>query len=500
MKKYCLAIALVALLALVGCAEHEHSWNSGVVTKDATCTEKGEMTYTCLVCEATRTEEIDAIGHKWDDGAVTTNPSCTDAGVKTFTCTVCKETKTEGIPATGHTLKDDDWTFDPESFTYVQDCEVCKKQQHKEVESGVRVQGINGFENTLYNSPNDAYAAINEFLGKAENGGLDQNSLNEKTFKSIFTDVDENGDAQVIWTIYGEQEMIEDSEHQYFMTFGRKAAHYGNNLHLSRIVIVGGNESAKLQRSTLTIPYEWWKGCTDKANITFKSISMEGVANAEGKNLVGLTQGNTFGVIMNYEDCDIKGFLYCYINNEYELNVKDCRFDAVRGSEYSIHIQGSATAPAKVKIENCTFSNSRGVNIDQATADAKISGCTFTNCGNLTGETENNYYGALQITKGSTILVEGNTFNGCKGNAIQMWSDEKGGAFSGSLTIKGNRIENCDYAFACYNQKDFTFASEGNVVVGTDAENCFARLYTLNAENDKYEKSYKVIPSDRKLQ
>ena len=107
MKKYCLAIALVALLALVGCAEHEHSWNSGVVTKDATCTEKGEMTYTCVVCEATRTEEIDAIGHKWDSGVVSAEPKCTEEGKEIFTCTVCKETKTEGISATDHTPGED---------------------------------------------------------------------------------------------------------------------------------------------------------------------------------------------------------------------------------------------------------------------------------------------------------------------------------------------------------------------------------------------------------
>ena len=126
MKKYCLAIALVALLALVGCAEHEHSWDSGVVTKPATCTEKGEMAYTCLVCEVTRTEEIDATGHKWDDGAVTTNPSCTDAGVKTFTCTVCKETKTDRIPATGHAYA---WTVvkNPDCVNDGSEEEVCSK-------------------------------------------------------------------------------------------------------------------------------------------------------------------------------------------------------------------------------------------------------------------------------------------------------------------------------------------------------------------------------------
>lgn len=38
-----------------------HTWNSGVVTKEATETENGIMTYTCTVCGTTKTEEIEYI-------------------------------------------------------------------------------------------------------------------------------------------------------------------------------------------------------------------------------------------------------------------------------------------------------------------------------------------------------------------------------------------------------------------------------------------------------
>ena len=107
MKKYCLAIALVALLALVGCAEHEHSWDGGVVTNAATCTEKGEMTYTCLVCEATRTEEIDPLGHKLDAGTVSEPATCTKEGTKTFKCERCDYVVTEPIPMVDHTPGED---------------------------------------------------------------------------------------------------------------------------------------------------------------------------------------------------------------------------------------------------------------------------------------------------------------------------------------------------------------------------------------------------------
>ena len=45
--------------------------------------------------------------HKWDEGKITTEPTCEKEGVKTYTCPVCNKTKTEPIPENGHTW--DDW-------------------------------------------------------------------------------------------------------------------------------------------------------------------------------------------------------------------------------------------------------------------------------------------------------------------------------------------------------------------------------------------------------
>ena len=120
-----------------------HSWDSGKVTKAATCTTAGTKTYTCTRCKKTRAETIAATGHKavkdaavaatcettgktegshcsvcgtvlkaqttiaalghsWDGGKVTKAATCTTAGTKTYTCTRCKKTRTETIAATGH--------------------------------------------------------------------------------------------------------------------------------------------------------------------------------------------------------------------------------------------------------------------------------------------------------------------------------------------------------------------------------------------------------------
>ena len=77
-----------------------------VVGKPATCTETGLTDgISCSVCGTVikAQEEIPAKGHRWNEGEITTAPTCENAGVKTYPCTVCNATKTEAIDATGHT-------------------------------------------------------------------------------------------------------------------------------------------------------------------------------------------------------------------------------------------------------------------------------------------------------------------------------------------------------------------------------------------------------------
>ena len=103
-----------------------HTWNSGAVTKKATCKEEGVKTYTCTACNATKTETIakltthtygswtkvndtthkhvcsvcskeETANHTWNSGAVTKKATCKEEGVKTYTCTTCSATKTEAI-------------------------------------------------------------------------------------------------------------------------------------------------------------------------------------------------------------------------------------------------------------------------------------------------------------------------------------------------------------------------------------------------------------------
>ncbi len=89
---------------------HEHVWDEGTVTKEATCNAKGEMTYQCKECGRTKTEEIpvDLTKHvlkteKRNEKA----PECTVAGSYdnvTF-CEVCGDvisSEKKSVPSIGH--------------------------------------------------------------------------------------------------------------------------------------------------------------------------------------------------------------------------------------------------------------------------------------------------------------------------------------------------------------------------------------------------------------
>ena len=123
----------------------DHSWNQGEITKEPTCKEKGEKTFTCSICGNTKTEKVSTTDHQhmeirnqknptckeagysgdtycadcgvkifsgqtiaktknhnWDGGVITTEPTCTERGEKTFTCTICGNTNTKKVNATGH--------------------------------------------------------------------------------------------------------------------------------------------------------------------------------------------------------------------------------------------------------------------------------------------------------------------------------------------------------------------------------------------------------------
>ena len=157
---------------------HEHVWDEGAITTKPTCTTPGVKTYTCSVCQKTKTEEIPATGHQhtevrnvkeatckeegytgdtyctdcgeklssgeptakkahdWDEGKVTTEATCKNTGVKTYTCNNCSETKTEVIPMTDHIWDNGKVTTKPSCITpgvKTYTCTVCQETKTEEI-------------------------------------------------------------------------------------------------------------------------------------------------------------------------------------------------------------------------------------------------------------------------------------------------------------------------------------------------------------------------------
>ena len=91
-------------------ADHEHEFTYGdPIIIEATCTESGSRTTKC-VCGETKTEVTEALGHNYNSGVITKTATCAP-GNKKFTCTRtgCGDIKNEAIPPiTEHTIDEDE--------------------------------------------------------------------------------------------------------------------------------------------------------------------------------------------------------------------------------------------------------------------------------------------------------------------------------------------------------------------------------------------------------
>ncbi len=85
-------------------AEYDHTHTWGDWTSDDT-TDTHTRKCTLDGCPITQTEN-----HAWDDGVETQKPTCTTNGVITYTCSVCNATKTQTTNELGHNWSD--WEYD----------------------------------------------------------------------------------------------------------------------------------------------------------------------------------------------------------------------------------------------------------------------------------------------------------------------------------------------------------------------------------------------------
>ena len=107
--------------------KYEHDWDSGTVTKKATCKEEGIVTYTCEDCGDTETINIPKTAHNYIKDRQQ-DATCTENGYSIFICKTCNDAKKEEIPATGHvkrTLSKKNPTCKEEGYSGDTYCRIC---------------------------------------------------------------------------------------------------------------------------------------------------------------------------------------------------------------------------------------------------------------------------------------------------------------------------------------------------------------------------------------
>ena len=128
-----------------------HTFDDGTVTKEATCTEEGEMTYACS-CGATHTAPIPKTGHELE--ATVTAPTCTELGFTTHACKHCDYTFTDTpVAALGHKWDDGKVTAAPtltETGKLIQTCTVCKATKESVIPMLTDCDGGEGCPSNAY--------------------------------------------------------------------------------------------------------------------------------------------------------------------------------------------------------------------------------------------------------------------------------------------------------------------------------------------------------------
>lgn len=72
----------------------EHTWDAGKITKDSTCTEKGETIYTCTVCGKIKKQEVPVKAHTFAEWKTTTDATALAPAKQIRKCSICGETET----------------------------------------------------------------------------------------------------------------------------------------------------------------------------------------------------------------------------------------------------------------------------------------------------------------------------------------------------------------------------------------------------------------------
>ena len=172
-KKILKVMALTAFSTMLlaacnnnGPAEHDHVWDNGEVTKEATCHSEGTRTFKCTVegCNQTMEKSIAMTPHNWNEGTVTKAATCSSAGEKTYTCKNegCNKTKVEEIEKLQHNYVETEYLVLPDLLEDGEMEEVCSLCGDKHAE---KVDAHADFEEQFGLQDKWGFAYLADFVG-----------------------------------------------------------------------------------------------------------------------------------------------------------------------------------------------------------------------------------------------------------------------------------------------------------------------------------------------
>lgn len=168
MKKKLLAFITAAMslvFALSACNGDETTGGNGTHTHTYSEQWAYNDTDHWHACTGAECDEVkDKAAHTWDNGTIIAEPTCTAKGEKTYTCTVCSATKTEEIATTDHTFSDKWASDDTHHWHKCINCdEISGKAKHSYSTDGVCVCGYKTIpEETLPTTLNELMQEGNE--------------------------------------------------------------------------------------------------------------------------------------------------------------------------------------------------------------------------------------------------------------------------------------------------------------------------------------------------
>ena len=191
MKKKLLAFITAAMslvFALSACNGDETTGGNGTHTHTYSEQWAYNDTDHWHACTGAECDEVkDKAAHTWDNGTIIAEPTCTAKGEKTYTCTVCSATKTEENTTTEHTFSDE---WEKNEAYHWHKCENCNeisgKAEHSYSADGVCVCGYRAIpEETLPTTLNELMQEGNEKYQAVVVKTLNDHLLEDMLYKTV---------------------------------------------------------------------------------------------------------------------------------------------------------------------------------------------------------------------------------------------------------------------------------------------------------------------------